>query len=290
MPARQPFTLLCQEAFRAPSSGRADLHVHTTFSDGGYTPPQIVDLARRVGLAAVAITDHDTLAGVAPARAAARSGLEVVAGVEITAEYAGREVHILSYFVRPDDAALGAALDRLRERRRGRFQEMVDGLRDRGVSLPEEAVAGLDASATLGRRNLAQLLHDSGQVGSVREAFVRYLADDGPLNPPKERLPVADAVRLVRAAGGCTSLAHPGPDLTLAGLTALRDLGVNAVEAMYPSIRSPREHELRQWAAGLGMAVTGGSDCHGPGVPTRAVGARGVTREELATLRERVID
>src|SRR5262245_26021847 len=81
MPARQPFTRLCQEAFRAPSSGRADLHVHTTYSDGAYTPAEIVDLARRVGLAAVAVTDHDTLAGVVPTRAAARSGLEVVSGV-----------------------------------------------------------------------------------------------------------------------------------------------------------------------------------------------------------------
>src|SRR5438093_8288598 len=143
MPARQPFTLLCQEAARAPSSGRADLHVHTTHSDGAYTPAEIVDLARRVGLAAVAVTDHDTLAGVAPARAAARGGLEIVAGVEVTAEHAGREVHVLGYFVHPDDVPLGTALARLRDHRRGRFHEMVERLRDRGVSVTEEAVAGL---------------------------------------------------------------------------------------------------------------------------------------------------
>jgi 3',5'-nucleoside bisphosphate phosphatase len=289
MPARQPFTRLCQEAFRAPSSGRADLHVHTTYSDGAYTPAEIVDSARRVGLAAVAVTDHDTLAGVAPTRAAARGGLEVIAGVEITGEYAGREMHILGYFVRLDDAEITAALDRLRERRRGRFHAMVEGLRDRGVPVAEEAVAGLATTATLGRRNLAQLLHDSGQVGSVREAFVRYLADDGPLNLPKERLPVAEAVRLVRAAGGLTSVAHPPPDLSLAALTELRDSGVEAIEAAYPTIRAAREHELRQWAAKLGLAVTGGSDCHGPGLPARAVGARGVTAEELAAIRRRIV-
>src|SRR5438477_11474425 len=112
----------------------------------------------------------------------------------------------------------------------GRIQEMVEQMRDRGMPVAEEPVAGLAATGTLGRRNLAQLLHDSGQVGSVREAFTRYLADKGPLNLPKERLPVAEAARLVRAAGGVTSLAHPPPDLSLAGLTDLRDLGVQAVE------------------------------------------------------------
>jgi predicted metal-dependent phosphoesterase TrpH len=157
------------------------------------------------------------------------------------------------------------------------------------VPVAEEAVAGLATTATLGRRNLAQLLHDSGHVGSVREAFVRYLADDGPLNLPKERLPVAEAVRLVRAAGGITSVAHPPSDLSLAALTELRDLGVQAIEAAYPTIRAAREHELRRWASTLGLAVTGGSDCHGPGVPARAVGARGITAEELAAIRRRII-
>jgi predicted metal-dependent phosphoesterase TrpH len=288
MPSRQPFTRLCQEAYRPPTSGRADLHVHSTYSDGVYSPMQIVDLARRVGLAAVAVTDHDTLAGVGPTRAAARGGLEVVAGVEITADHDGREVHVLGYFVRLDDADLTAALDRLRERRRGRFHEMVEGLRDRGVPVAEEAVSGLATTATLGRRNLAQILHDGGHVGSVREAFVRYLADDGPLNFPKERLPVAEAVRLVRAAGGLTSIAHPSPVLSQEGLTRLRDLGVQAIEAAYPSIRAAREQELRKWATALGLVVTGGSDCHGPGVSGRALGARGVSKEELAAIREKV--
>ena len=120
---------------RPPHAGRADLHVHTTHSDGDYTPAQVVELARRSGLAAVAITDHDTLGGVAGrAGAASGSALEVIAGVEITAEYGGRELHLLGYFVRPDDEALQAALQRLREHRAGRFREMVERLRRCGVS------------------------------------------------------------------------------------------------------------------------------------------------------------
>src|SRR5271165_1153650 len=103
MPARQPFTALCQLTRRGRYHGRADLHVHTTHSDGRYTPWQVIDLARRAGLSAVAITDHDTLAGVAPARtAAAGSGVEVIPGVEITTSHAGREIHLLAYFVDED--------------------------------------------------------------------------------------------------------------------------------------------------------------------------------------------
>src|SRR5205807_6394943 len=108
MPARQPFTHLCQQLARPATTGRADLHLHTTHSDGTYTPAEVVDLARRSGLAAIAVTDHDTTCGVAAARAAAGTGLEVIAGVEVTAEHDGREVHLLGYFVRPDDVPLGA--------------------------------------------------------------------------------------------------------------------------------------------------------------------------------------
>src|SRR5438270_8985971 len=113
MPTGQPFTALCTALARNRSAGRADLHVHTHHSDGTYTPAQVVDLARRCGLAAVALTDHDTLDGFAPARAAARpASLEIIAGVEISAERDGREFHLLGYLVRPDDGPLRAALPR----------------------------------------------------------------------------------------------------------------------------------------------------------------------------------
>src|SRR5262249_46494625 len=157
-----------QQLARPASSGRADLHVHTTNSDGTYTPAQVVDLARRSGLVAVAITDHDTTAGVAAARAAG-PGLEVIAGVEVTAEHGGREVHLLGYFVRPDDSALAAALGRLRARRRARFHDMVERLRGQGVSVDEEALAGVAANDAPGRRTLATILHATGRVGTVRE-------------------------------------------------------------------------------------------------------------------------
>src|SRR5690606_7052185 len=114
MPARQPFTYMCQQLARGPRAGRADLHLHTTASDGAYTPAEVVDLARRSGLAAIAVTDHDTLAGVGPARAAAPASLEVIDGVEITCEFRGRELHLLGYFIDPQSRPLLDALTSIR--------------------------------------------------------------------------------------------------------------------------------------------------------------------------------
>jgi predicted metal-dependent phosphoesterase TrpH len=283
MPARQPFTRLCQILGQPALSGRADLHLHTTHSDGDYTPAQLVDLARRSGLSAIAITDHDTTSGIAPAADAADGRLEIIAGVEITAEHVGREVHLLGYFIDLEDPGLSTALNRLRASRRERFHGMVKRLRDRGVSVEEEDVAVAVAAAAPGRRTLAALLHSRGRVGSVREAFARWLADGRPAALPKARLPATEAISLVRGAGGVTSLAHPPPNLTLPDLSKWREMGLQAVEAEYPSHRPSRVRELRHWAAELDLAVTGGSDCHGPA--GTAIGARGVTADELVAVK-----
>src|SRR6266542_1574797 len=157
MPAQQPFTTLCRLAAQArPAADRADLHLHTTHSDGLYTPAQVVELAVRSGLCAVAITDHDTLEGVAPARAAAAAtGLAVIAGVEISSEHQSRELHLLGYFVSPDDAALATALGTLRRHRAERYHEIIDRLRGQGVHL---AGADVPQAHALGRRHLAEVL------------------------------------------------------------------------------------------------------------------------------------
>jgi predicted metal-dependent phosphoesterase TrpH len=287
MPAGQPFTRLCQQLARPRATGRADLHVHTTHSDGTYSPTQILDLARRSGLSAVAITDHDTTGGFAAARQAAGTGAgpELVAGVEITAEFRGRELHLLAYFFRPEDAALEAALGRLRSDRVGRFWEMVARLRGLGVCLPDELLAGVGTAGTLGRRNLAELLVRARKAATVREAFHRYLGDRGRAVVPKRRLAVAEAVALVRGAGGVAAWAHPTYDCTKPALAELHALGMRAVEADFPSCRPSRARDLRAWAAELGLAVTGGSDCHGPEPAGRALGRCGVSAAELAELR-----
>jgi len=284
MPAQQPFTTLCRLVAQArPTANRADLHLHTTHSDGLYTPAQVVELAVRSGLCAVAITDHDTLEGVAPARvAAAGTELEVIAGVEISSEHQGRELHLLGYFVAPEDVALATVLGRLRDHRAERYHEMIDRLRGQGVHLAGADIPP-DAHA-LGRRHLAELLVRQGKVSTVREAFSRYLHDGGRAVVPKQLLPVEEAIRYVREAGGVTSWAHPPERCTRAQLAELRDLGLGAVEVEYPGFRPARVRELRAWARELGLVVSGGSDCHGPGTTHRNVGARSVSRAELDAL------
>lgn len=285
MPARQPFTTLCQSLARPRTHGRADLHIHTTASDGAYRPAQIVELARRSGLAAVAVTDHDTLAGVAPAQQAADDSIEVIPGIEITAEHRGRELHLLGYFVRLDDEALTHALTELRLRRTERFHEMIDRLRASGVIVAAGAVDELAGCAALGRRHVAELLVQARKAANVREAFQRWLGDRGRIVVPKKRLPVAAAAALVRQAGGVAAWAHPTYDAGTETLADLQRLGVQAMEVNCPGNTAGRERVLRGWAKQLGLAVTGGSDCHGPDEPRRALGTCGVTREELESLR-----
>jgi predicted metal-dependent phosphoesterase TrpH len=286
MPSRQPFTVLCRSVALGRWASRADLHLHTTHSDGTYTPAELVDLARRSGLTAISITDHDTLAAIPSAREAAGASLEVVAGVEITAEERGRELHLLGYYFRPDNSALRSALARLREHRAGRFWDMVERLRGCGVSLDEEQLQEQAMGGSLGRRHLATLLVKARRVGTVREAFVRYLSDGGRVTVPKLRLPVTEAIALVRGAGGVASWAHPPYHCVREDLVGLRDKGLQAVEVEYPSCQPSRGRRLRTWAAELGLAVTGGSDCHGPGSSRRTVGAYGVTDRELDVLRQ----
>src|SRR5262249_25122434 len=158
----------------------------------------------------IAITDHDTLDGVPAAQDAARgTGLEVIPAVEISCEHQNREIHLLGYFVRLDDPSLKAALRRLRQHRVDRFREMIERLRLCGVSVDGEDLPDEARSATLGRRHLAELLVRCKKVGSVREAFLRYLGDRGRAVAPKVRLPVAEAIACVRGAGGVASWAHP---------------------------------------------------------------------------------
>jgi 3',5'-nucleoside bisphosphate phosphatase len=283
MPARQPFTALCQVAARPRLAGRADLHLHSTLSDGTYTPEQVVELARRCGLAAIALTDHDTLAGLAAARAAAGTNLEVVAGVEITTEHAGHELHLLAYFIHPDDAPLASALATIRQHRHARYHEMVRRLRDRGVFQDDLEPSTPVAPDALGRRHVAERLVRCGAVATIREAFTRYLKDDAPAAVPKWRLPVAEALALIRAAGGVASWAHPPPTAHFEQFVELRRLGLGAVEAVYPDLRGSRSRILQEYAVKLGLAISGGSDCHGPG--PREIGCCTISADELQRLR-----
>jgi predicted metal-dependent phosphoesterase TrpH len=262
--------------------------VHTTHSDGVCSPCEVVVAAARVGLSALAITDHDTLSAIAVARPeAARLGLELVAGVELTAEREGRETHILGHFVREHDPELVAATAALREARARRLEAMAARLRELGLWVDLEALGRAFPRATLGRRHLADWLARTGQVAGVRDAFVQYLGDGGPAAVPKPRLAWDRAIALVRGAGGVAGLAHPPYDLRESVLRALADAGLGAVEVAGPGVAARLGARWRGWAATLDLVPTAGSDFHANDRPGRWLGSVTTPQADLERLRSR---
>jgi predicted metal-dependent phosphoesterase TrpH len=287
MPRASRYTSVARDLAALARPARADLHTHSTASDGDFTPSQVVARARAAGLCAVSLTDHDTFAGLDEARAAA-TGIELVPGVEISTAFAGRELHLLGYFVRTDDAALNAALARVRAGRRARFRELLDALRARGLELPEDRAALVEAATdSIGRRHAAGLLVACGHARTRAEAMYRFVNPALARGAGKVLVPIAEAVALVRNAGGVTSLAHPPAELTDEQFAELRAAGLGALEVAYPWGRSSPAARRREVAARVGFALSGGSDCHGPDPAHRAIGSHGITVAELEALRER---
>ena len=264
----------------------ADLHVHTTHSDGGCSPGEVVRAASNVGLAALAITDHDTLSAIAVARPEAdRLGVELIPGIELTATRDGREIHILGHFVQVDDLDLVDACANLREGRARRIAEMAERLRTLGLSIDLETLRRTFPRATLGRKHLADWLVRSGQAGGHREAFARYLGDDGPAHVDKPRVPWRKAIALIRGAGGVAGLAHPPYDLRLNTLRELVDAGLGAIEVGGPGIDARLGLRWRAWADELGLVPIAGTDFHAADRPGRWIGAIATPPGDLNRLR-----
>lgn len=286
MPRGSPFTTLCRHYACLSAEKGADLHVHTTASDGEFTPSQVFALAKAAGLAAVAITDHDTLAGLPEAIATAQQFPPpmpvVVSGVEITTLFRGRELHLLGYFLEEAHPGLDGMLERSRDLRRERFWRLVDRL-----GIPT-AMAKLmsRSSASLGRRHVARLLVQIGAARSPHEAWHRFVS---PASRELLATPwpsIEHAIGTVLDAGGVASLAHPPGWIAESELAFLKHAGLQAVEAVYPWPQAASTLRLRQLARQLQLAVTGGSDCHQREEKRRAIGTIVITREEFQHLRE----
>lgn len=242
---------------------RVDLHIHTTASDGVLSPAQVVQAAVEKGLIAIAITDHDTTDGLdEAAEAAAGTGLEVIPGIELSAEQGDQEIHILGYYLDHRDAALRDKLGVLRHARRERAWRMVDRLAGMGMPVSWERVVRIagDTSA-FGRPHIARALRDSGFVGSIDEAFDRYIGLRGPAYVARYKLSPEEALRIIADSGGLPVLAHPWrheeivPRLVTAGLAGL--------EAYYPRYSTDESRMLARLAQRHGLIATGGSDFHG---------------------------
>ncbi len=260
---------------------RCDLHMHTVHSDGTLTPTALVELAKKQGLSCVALTDHDTLSGVQEAQTAGRRvGVEVIAGVEISAICEPGTMHILGYFIDPKSKQLQEKLEKIQEARRQRNPMVIEKLRALGIEITLEEVERESGGDQVGRPHFAKVLVQKGHVKNFDEAFARYLAKGCPAYVDKRKFTSRDSIRMIEEAGGIASLAHP-KTLKLETkefeqkLDELKSEGLKGLE-VYSSCQNKDEAaRFKKTADRLGLFVTGGSDFHGANRPEVQLGWMG---------------
>lgn len=263
-----------------------DLHTHSHFSDGTFSPAEVVGLAAQLHLEAVALTDHDTVAGLAQAQAEAeRLGLGFIPGIELTAYHQGAERHLLGYWLEPGHPELVRLLARMARERRRRIALIVEKLARCGVRLRPESVLEVPHQGNLGRMHVAEALRREGHVGSLQEAFQRYLADDGPAYVPKYALSVPQTITLIHQAGGVAVLAHPGEEPDPEEIRTFAEAGLDGLEAFYPGYPPAVSRYYSELARELGLVATGGSDFHGDRKP-QALGSVTVPGEVVEALKK----
>jgi len=242
-----------------------DLHLHTTASDGRLTPSELVALALEEGLEVISVTDHDSVGGVEEAVAAAgRSGkITVIPGVEINTDLATGELHVLGYFINYRDEDLVASLANIRESRVGRAQKMVDKLRQLGMPVEWQRVQDLAKGESICRPHIAQAMLEKGYVSDEKEAFEKYIGRNGPAYIGREKVGPADAVGIVKKAGGIPVLAHPADIANVDNIiVGLKAAGLVGLEAYYGQYDSKTVRRCVKMAARHGLLTTGGTDYH----------------------------
>jgi 3',5'-nucleoside bisphosphate phosphatase len=274
-----------------------DLHTHSTVSDGSDTPEELVDLAVKAGLSALALTDHDRQDGIEPARArAAEVGIELVAGTEISCQHAAT-MHLLVYFLEPGEGPLQDELLRLQAAREDRNDRLLARLAEVGLPVTGEELEEEAGGSGAGRPHVAAILVRKGFATSVQDAFDRYLSKGQPAYVEKERLSAPTAITLALQSGALPVLAHPltmGLSESQLGLTLaeLADAGLVGLEAVYSRYSKEERASLAVMAAQAGLAITGGSDYHGTYKPDlnigTGVGDLHVPNGALEALRDRL--
>jgi len=244
--------------------GSVDLHTHTVFSDGLMTPEELVAEAKRLGLVAIGITDHDAVGGIDRALAAGKKhGVEIVPGVEMSCNTGGVDVHVLGYYVDHRDPAVLEFFVMVRQKRSERAERMVRKLVEMGVQVKMARVEELASGAAIGRPHVAQALVEAKAVQNIEEAFNRYIGYDGPAYFPKMLLTPKAAVDFIHKHGGVAVVAHPGNYHQDSALYALIEAGVDGVEVWHPDHQQRHVDHYSEVAQKNGLIMTGGSDCHG---------------------------
>jgi predicted metal-dependent phosphoesterase TrpH len=272
--------------------GGYDLHTHSNRSDGTLPPTEVMVLAAQRDLAGVALTDHDTFDGLEEAAATASElGLDLVPGIEFSAEYDGASLHILGYWVDPDDVAIEAELLRLTATRLRRGEMIVEKLRELGFDISIERVRELADGDAIARPHIAEAMVEAGIVADEKEAFDRYISDDGAAYVPKHALPPFEALRLIGEAGGVCVLAHPGmwrgtDTVPEELIEEMAGGGMVGLEVRHPDHDDEMRAKYAAIAERLGLVATAASDCHGARYGFR-MGEERTDAETFAELKRR---
>lgn len=250
-----------------------DLHVHSTASDGTLTPTELVAAVKEAGLCAFALTDHDTVDGIAEARAAAKAAsIELIPGVELSCDYKGKEVHMVGLYLDETNARLCEHLARFRDNRDNRNQKMYQKLNEEGFAISETALREMFPDAVLTRAHVARFLLEHGYIKSIAEAFEKYIGDGCRCHVPREKITPQEGIKLIHHANGKAVLAHPV--LYHMSDERLRELisdcvscGLDGIEALYSTYQPGDEQYIKRLAKEYGLAISGGSDFHGSNKP-----------------------
>jgi len=265
----------------------ADLHVHTNQSDGTSSPEKIVEESIRAGLSAIAIVDHDTVNAFPRSLiAAAPCGLEVVPGIELTAQYEDQEIHILGYFVDYQNRDLLGELAAVRQNRVERVYRIVNNLRGLGLNLDAQSVFDISGNSTVGRMHIARALLENGLVGSTAEAFRKYIGDKSPAYVLGFKFSPAEAIKLIKDSGGVAVLAHPYIIQNDNLIRQFAHEGLSGLEVYYPEHSQSMINFYLGLARELNLLVTGGSDFHGDAKPDIRLGMAKVPLDLVDKLRQ----
>lgn len=246
--------------------GKADLHTHTTASDGAYTPEDLLKYARKKGLQTISITDHDTIKGYLEAvEIAEKYGIEIISGIENTVIWKGKEVHLLAYGFDAKNDEILSLIYRQRNARKERMEIIVDQLQKQGLAINIDEVKAEARTGNIGRPHAAEVLKNKGYVTTVNEAFIRYLSFEK-LNEVKAGYAgIDEVIDIFKKGGGVLSLAHPGPLYSSKEVQELVSLGIDGIECIHPSHSFSVQRVFTALAERENLLITGGSDFHGKG-------------------------
>ncbi len=252
--------------FSMPKKKIADLHVHTQYSDSTLSPREVVDVAHKKGFAAISITDHDCIDGIAPSiEHAKKYNIEIIPGVELTAEKDDLELHILGYFIDYKAEWFAKKLVEIRTRRVNRIYEMVEKLKSFGIKINPEKVFSLSGPGAVGRLHLAIVLYNEGVTASIREAFQKYISDHAPCYVKKFKLTPKEAIDMILKLGGVPVLAHPHTLMRDDLIPDLVEQGIRGIEVYHLEHAYNVTLHYEDIAFEHNLVQTGGSDCHGMG-------------------------